>query len=67
MGSFVLYSYRQKSGYCLVVGRVLAKDEAGVRFSLSAPVFKDKNGVDKKYVEGQGITSFLWISLGRSA
>ena len=24
------------SGYCLMVGRVLAKDEVGVRFSLSA-------------------------------
>ncbi len=27
---------KPKSGYRLVVGRVLAKDEVGVRFSLSA-------------------------------
>ena len=32
-------------GYGLVVERVLAKDETGVRFSLSAP---EKRGVQKR-------------------
>lgn len=44
------------SGYGLVVKRVLAKDESGVRFSLSAP--KDKRPRKRAfvllYVENRG-------------
>ncbi len=36
-GTTVLLSSRATCGYGLVVKRVLAKDESGVRFSLSAP------------------------------
>lgn len=36
----VLYlSVLGSRGHCLMVGRVLAKDEVGVRFSLTAPSF----------------------------
>ena len=47
-----LIYYSRARGYCLMVGRVLAKDEVGVRFSLSAQqILKDSEGVDNESVE----------------
>ena len=57
----------RKSGYCLVVGRVLAKDEAGVRFPLSAQNLKDSKGVESINVEKKGAVGFLWIILWKCA
>lgn len=46
-----------RSGYGLVVKRVLAKDESGVRFSLSAPINSDTK-------DGQKWPSFVLGTTG---